>query len=155
MQLRQRLRRANNKNSSLSLIYNGKSRLNFQTVFSVSVFKETFKKIALESCLIVVASAGKLAADNDRILTDYLDILPAYSDIIVSAHKPETSAFAPDYHRYETSAAGIDFNIADIAEPTTGFSANDLFVPQVSNTAIHIITTLFFDYILLRWKDCN
>ena len=64
----------------------------------MSVFKEIFKQIAFQPCLIAVVSAGELSADNNRILADYLDILPAYSDILISAHKSEASAFAPDYH---------------------------------------------------------
>ena len=71
---------------------------------------------------------GKVAADNYGILTDNLNILPAYFYILISAQKPEAFASAPYYHRYKTATAGVNFHITHTAESAACFSAYDLLV---------------------------
>ena len=119
----------------------------------MSVFEQVFKKIAFESCLIIVATAGKFTADNNRIFTYNLNIFPADPYILISAHKSQASAFAPDDHRDKTAAAGVDFNVADIAEPATGFGTDYFFISEIRNTAVHAITS--FDYMLTVGKVCG
>ena len=85
---------------------------------------------------------GKISANNYGVLAYYLYILPADFYILVSAHKSEASAFAPYYHRHKTATAGVNFNIAHTAESATRPGADNLFVAQIRNTAVHFITSL-------------
>ena len=64
-----------------------------------SVFEQVFKNISSDSLLLIIVSVTrKITADYNGILTDNLDILPAYFYILISAHKTEASASAPDYN---------------------------------------------------------
>lgn len=64
-----------------------------------SVFEQVFKNISSDSLLLIIVSVTrKITADYNGILTDNLNILPTYFYILISAHKPEASASAPDYN---------------------------------------------------------
>jgi hypothetical protein len=95
---------------------------------------------------------GKISANNYGVLAYYLYILPADFYILISAHKPEAPAFAPYYHRHKTAAASINFNIANTTESATCSGTNDLFIAQISNTAVHFITSLNYMAKLLDYE---
>lgn len=83
----------------------------------------------------MVSATGKIrfTANNDRIITDYLNILPADFYVIVCRQETEALPLAPYYYGNDTARAGINFNIAYYTESATGFCINYFLVSQLCN----------------------
>ena len=72
----------------------------------------------------------RLLADKNRIVADYLDILPANPEVVVTAEQSAALRFAPDNDGNKLSAAGVNFHVRNTAQAAAGFGADDLFIPK-------------------------
>ena len=83
----------------------------------------------------MISATGKIrfTANYYRIITDYLNILPADFYVVICRQEAEAFPFAPYYDRNDTACAGVNFNVAYHAESATGFSINHFFVSQLCN----------------------
>ena len=56
-------------------------------------------------------SFRNIGANEDGIVSDNLNILPADSDVVVFSKKPEAAWLAPDYDSAQPAVTGVDFNV--------------------------------------------
>lgn len=104
------------------------------------------------------SALGQLGTNKNCIVTDNLDVIPADTDILLSAEKTEAFRSAPYNYSNKTSVTGIDFNITYLTHTAAVFRIDYLFVTKVGNTTVHkksphcilFSEVIIFDYINSR-----
>ena len=81
-----------------------------------------------------------IATDKYGILADYLYIRPINEYIVLSAEKPEETAFAENYDPTDLCGTGIKLDIINKAYPASGFDADYFLAPDIAEMTHHNIT---------------